>query len=220
MSITAEDDVLSSVELYGRVNRQIINDDGSTIDVPLSAYAPPVLNEAIGALNSYMNELFKQHNQTTQFLTYANQLWKLESYIASKLKSDYMSTASGQSAMSTTIYVVRQRYMDKVSKIYYNTWVAMVLRRTLLCILVAATLVSLNASGGLGNVPFMILMTALGIYYLWWFYYQIDQNARRDPTDPSVFKWTYSNSTNSTANSCNNNASNGANNQLPSYPPP
>ncbi len=214
--ISAQADVLDTLDKMGQLQRQAIDDKTGAVNTASSVSVP--LNDAIGYLNTYMTDLFKQHNQTTQFLTYANQLWKLESYIGSKLDSDYMSTANGGNNMSTTIYVVRQRYMDKVSKIFYRTWTAMVLRRTLLVVLGAATLFSLSSTGVIDNTIFVVALILLVIYYVVWFYYQVDANARRDPTDPAVYKFSYAaNKKDSHNNSCKNKTENTYG--MTSYPP-
>ena len=213
---TAQADVLGTLDTMGRLMRQSIDDTSGEVTTTTSVSL--ALNEAIGFMNTYMTDLFKQHNQTTQFLTYANQLWKLESYIGNKLNSDYMTTANGGKTMSTTIYVVRQRYMDKVSKIFYRTWTAMVLRRTLLVVLIAAALMAMSSTGLIDNTILVVALVALVVYYIVWFYYQIDSNARRDPTDPAVFNFDYANSSTDSANSCNNNNNSGIGG-VPSYPP-
>ena len=145
------------------------------------------ISPEIANLGTYIETLFSQHNQTTQYLTYANQLWKLESYLSNKLGSDYNATASSNEKMNSTIYVARQRYMDKAATVFYRSWIAMVLRQTLFCIIFTAVLVALYSADMLTYPVLVFLLVLLFVWYFFWFYHQIDLNSRRDHTDPSIF---------------------------------
>ena len=187
MSGNAEADVLDALKQTNDLLNEFTNSAGGNNTDQNSQ-----LLRNMDVINQYMQNLFKQHNQTTQFLTYANQLWKLESYLSKKLHNDYMQVSNGSNTMSTTIYVVRQRYMDKTSTVFYRAWVTMVVKRTLLALLLIALLVALSSSQVITKTVFLILMAVVIIWYMVWFYYQIDTNSRRDPTDPSVFmNWNY-----------------------------
>ena len=114
------------------------------------------------------------------------------------LLNEFTNSAGGNNTdqnsqlLRTTIYVVRQRYMDKTSTVFYRAWVTMVVKRTLLALLLIALLVALSSSQVITKTVFLILMAVVIIWYMVWFYYQIDTNSRRDPTDPSVFmNWNY-----------------------------
>jgi hypothetical protein len=145
------------------------------------------LHSELHQLGGYIENLFNQHNQTTQYLTYANQLWKLESYLSNKLASDYQANRFSNNKMTTTIYMTRQRYMDKAAAIFYKTWVSMMLRQTLFCILFAAVIISLYATSVITFEISIVLLVVLFLWYFFWFYHQIDLNSRRDHTDPSKF---------------------------------
>ena len=182
----AEDDVLQMTDVMGAIRRMFINADTGSMTTNSDKAPAQSLQTAIGNLNLNMNNLFKQHNQTTQFLTYANQLWKLETYISNKLNSDFMQTKAGSSTMSTTIYVVRQRYMDKSAVVFYQVWLTMVLKRTLVCIVLAAVFTSMYATQLIDKKLYFTLLIVLLAYYVVWFYMQIDKNSRRDHVDPSI----------------------------------
>jgi hypothetical protein len=163
------------------------------------------LDNSIASLNLYMTNLFKQHNQTTQNLTYANQLFKLESYISNKLSADYKRTVAGTRDISSTVYTVRQKYMDSTSTIWYNYWTMGTLQGTLWFYLIAASLLCLEINGAFNDVIFLILLGTVFLICTIWFYYRIDSYSRRDRLDPNVYLWSVNTglANSSSSNSCN-----------------
>lgn len=150
---------------------------------------PTLMTEVVAHLNSYIAHLFNQHADLTKYLSYINQLYKLEAYLTNKLDADFRQTVSGNSSMNVVIHKVRQRFMDKAALVYYRSWVSHILRHTLLCILIAGALMALLTSQAIGPVLYYIALTVLGIYYVVWMYIQLDRHYRRDRTDPATYYW-------------------------------
>ena len=150
----------------------------------------PVINSAFDDMHIFMANLFQQHNRETQYLSYSNQLFKLESYISNKLAADHAKTVSGSTEMTTTIHQVRQRYADKASRVFYNSWFGYLFRVSLLFVLLAATLACLQMDGSVDKMIAVILLVILGLVYIVWIWIQIGQNAMRDRTNPNTILWT------------------------------
>lgn len=188
MSSNAEADVLDSLRDTNELLSKYIDPQTNQ---PLPIYEEELIVN-MTAINVHMQNLFKQHNEMTQFLTYANQLWQLESYISKKLQSDSISVRRGTNTMSTTIYDVRQRYMDKSSTVFYRTWITMVLKRSILILLLVAAAAALAASDIITPTVSTVIIGILIAYYFIWFYGHIDLNSRRDRRDPNIYlDWKY-----------------------------
>lgn len=184
----AEADVLDVLDQTNRLLRQYTDPSSGAF---LNSYDMALMLN-MSSINLHMQNLFKQHNEMTQFLTYANQLWQLESYISKKLQSDSIAVKKGSNTMTTTIYDVRQRYMDKTSTVFYRVWLTTVMKRSILTTLLFATVIALAADNLITPTVSYVLMAVLIVYYFIWFYGQIDKNSRRDPQDPNVYlDWNY-----------------------------
>ncbi len=169
--------------------------DGST----LNQTAPSARVAAMQSLKDHIDELVKQHQDSTQAVSYANQLTKLESYIKKKLDVDYRQTFTSTDSVVKTIHQTRQRYIDKASQVYFNWWLVNVFHKSLLFLSVAAFLTIMTMSDALSAVAFTICMVVLSLLFVCWFYGQVGVDAMRDRDNPDVVVW---NGASSSSSSC------------------
>lgn len=145
------------------------------------------LSDSFDNLNVYMSNLFKQHNQTTQYLTYANQLLKLESYISNKLLADWHKVRSNSKDVRNIIHKIRQRYMDKQATVFFNYMIVGVMQVTIAVVLVSGIIMNLLLNGAIEPKLYYMLMGGIILFYFVYLYRTINLNSMRMRSNPNLF---------------------------------
>lgn len=115
----------------------------------------------------YLNELMKQYENITQYLTYTTELKNTHTYLSSFLNLEHKRTSGLSDKMRNDVHKVRQRYIDTLNRVRRSEWWINTFQ--IMCAFVIAVCVSVMffVDGGMTYGMFIATMCLCGVFMIY-----------------------------------------------------
>ena len=121
----------------------------------------------LSANQAYLNELMKQYENITQYLTYAIELKNTHEHLYKFLKQEDTRTVGLSEKMRQDVRKVRQRYIDTLNTARRYEWYSKLYKTCNAFIILMAVCVMLFVDDVMPRWAFIILISVVCLLYLW-----------------------------------------------------
>lgn len=137
----------------------------------------------MAAQEEYILEQLKQHEQITQYLTYANELYRTEKTLSSFMGREQESTKKTETKLRNNVYKARQRYLNRSYYIYWYSFYMFFMQMTIITLLTCGILMSFFVRGIIGPAAYYILLiVTLAVYTIWAGFFYFREHYKRNRT--------------------------------------
>lgn len=161
----------------------------SPIPGATNKYMQTSIANKMAAQNAYIMEQIKQHENITQYLTYSNELYRVENALGAFLEKESQAYVHNANKVTNNIFKIRQKYMDKVYYVFWYNFYTFFIQLTIVTILTCGVLMSFFVRGILGPLVYYLLLIAVLIAYTVYSSLYFSDYYRRNKTHNTRYDW-------------------------------